>query len=176
MAVGTNPTKVSGGPYFAPRIQQTIDGWRKADPKSKKKMPVEVDVPEWLAERGQDSYATECMRAVGDHSLVAFYFLLRIGEYTCKGTRNESKQTVQFCMRDVVFFEKDKPGCPATLSRTASDNALLNAGGGTLKLKNQKNGWKDVCVNQEANGLDFLCRIWALTRRYIHIRQNGGGG
>jgi hypothetical protein len=53
MAVGTNPTKVSGGNKFAPRIQQTIDGWRKADPTSKKKMPVEVDIPEWLAERGR---------------------------------------------------------------------------------------------------------------------------
>ena len=175
MAVGTNPTKVSGGNKFAPRIQQTIDGWRKADPTSKKKMPVEVDVPEWLAERGRESFATERMRAVGDHALIAFYFLLRIGEYTCKGTRNESKQTVQFRMRDVVFFDKDKSGRPATLSRTASDDALLNAASGTLKLENQKNGWKDVCVHQEANGLDFLCPIRALARRYIHIRRNGGG-
>ncbi len=42
----------------------------------------------------------------------------------------------------------------------------------TLKLDNQKNGWKGVCVNQEANGEPFLCPVRALGRRYIHIRNN----
>ncbi len=43
-----------------------------------------------------------------------------------------------------------------------------------MKLDNQKNGWKGVCVDQETNGEDYICPIRALGRSYLHIRQNGG--
>ncbi len=44
----------------------------------------------------------------------------------------------------------------------------------TLKLDNQKNGWKGVCVHQEANGEIFNCPVKALARRVIHIHENKG--
>ena len=66
---------------------------RKEDPPTSKKLPVEVDVPEEVAKLGASPDASEHTRTVGDLSLIAFYFLLRVGEYTVKGTRNESKQT-----------------------------------------------------------------------------------
>ena len=81
-----------------------LDGWRKEDPATTKKLPVEADVPEFLAERGRKSNATELEAAVGDSALMAFYYLLRVGEYTIKGRRSESKQTVQFKMEDATFF------------------------------------------------------------------------
>ena len=31
-----------------------------------------------------------------------------------------------------------------------------------MKLDNQKNGWKGVCVYHEANGKEFLCPVRAL--------------
>ena len=40
-------------------------------------------------------------KAVGDLSLIAFYFLLRVGEYTVKGTRNKLTQIEQFKIKDV---------------------------------------------------------------------------
>jgi hypothetical protein len=47
-----------------------------------KQLPVEAEVPELLAERGRRPFATEQDRAVGDLTLIAFYYLLRIGEHT----------------------------------------------------------------------------------------------
>ena len=44
-------------------------------------------------------------KAVGNLSLVAIYYLLRIGEYTVKRYKNNTKQTEQFKMRDVTFFK-----------------------------------------------------------------------
>jgi hypothetical protein len=41
-----------------------------------------------------------------------------------------------------------------------------------LKLDNQKNGWKGVCVHQEANGEEFKCPVQALARRVLHLRNN----
>jgi methyl coenzyme M reductase gamma subunit len=43
-----------------------------------------------------------------------------------------------------------------------------------MKLDNQKNGWKGVCVYHETNGEEFLCPVRALGRRYVHIRKHGG--
>ncbi len=45
-----------------------------------------------------------------------------------------------------------------------------------LKLDDQKNGWKGVCVHQEANGNEFNCPVRALARRVIHLRTNGALG
>ena len=77
-------------------MQQTYDGWRKEDLPTTKMLPVESDVPEWMVDLGQEGLATELDQAVGDLVMVAFYYLLRIGEYTIKGSRNETKQMVQF--------------------------------------------------------------------------------
>jgi hypothetical protein len=43
----------------------------------------------------------------------------------------------------------------------------------TLKLDNQKNGWKGVCVYHETNGDNLHCPVRALRRRYLHLRQHG---
>ena len=93
-----------GSVKLLPRLQQTYDGWRKEDPPTSKMLPVESDVSEWLVAGGTRHGATELDRAVGDLAMVAFYYLLRVGEYTIKGTRNETKQTIQFKMEDVTFF------------------------------------------------------------------------
>ncbi len=49
---------------------------------------------------------------------------------------------------------------------------ILSADSATLKLDNQKNGWKGVCINQEANGEEIFCPVRALGRRYGHIRTH----
>jgi hypothetical protein len=85
-----------------------FEGWARADGPVEKKMPVEIDVPEFLVKYVLEEGASEKVKAVGDLSLIAFFFLLRIGEYTSKGTRNESKRTVQFRIKDVTFFKRDK--------------------------------------------------------------------
>jgi hypothetical protein len=62
-------------------------------------LPVEADVPELLVELGYGKDGTTQTQAIGDLALVAFYYLLRIGEYTVKGRRKsnkQAKQTVQF--------------------------------------------------------------------------------
>ncbi len=52
---------------------------------------------------------------MGDLSLIVFYYLLHIGEYTVKGKHNNIKQTVQFKLEDVTFFKKNEDRT-ATLS------------------------------------------------------------
>ena len=49
------------------------------------------------------------------------------------------------------------------------DEDILSADGETLKLDNQKNGWKGVCVYQEHNGNEKLSPVRALGRRCVSI-------
>jgi hypothetical protein len=106
LACNNNPTKVAGSDKFISAIQVMIDGYTKADPPTTKMLPVEADVPKLLVKMGYGQSGSSHMQAVGDLSLIAFYYLLRIGEYTVKGKQNESKQTTQFKLEDVTFLKK----------------------------------------------------------------------
>jgi hypothetical protein len=169
-----NPTKLPDSKDLLPQLAQTLEGWQKANPPTTKQLPIKADVPELLAATGAKPGMSELVKAVGDWTLIGFYCLLRVGEYTVKGSRNETRQMTQFCMRDVTFFRKDGQGRLRQLSRHAPPWAVLSADGATLKLDNQKNGWRGVCIHHEANGDDYFCPVHALGRRYIHIRKGMG--
>ena len=169
LARGVNPTKMENSDKLLPRLTQMLDGWRKQDPPTIKKLPVEADVPELLSTVGALPTANQLDQAIGDLALIAFYFLLRVGEYTIKSTRNHTKQTVPFRVSDVTFFKHDAQGNLRQLSRQASNTEIMSAASATLKLDNQKNGWKGVCIHQETNGEITHCPVRALGRRLAHI-------
>ena len=149
-----------------------LAGWRKQDPPTLKKLPVPIDIPEFLAALGTSRGANELDQAIGDLTLIAFYYLLRVGEYTIKGSRNSTKQTVQFRIQDVTFFSRDTMGNVRQISRLAQAEDIMMAASAMLKLDNQKNGWKGVCVHHETNGHPIHCPVRALGRRYLHICQH----
>ena len=55
-----------------------LDGWKKDDPPSMKKFPIEVDIPEHIVGRAMENYADKGRKAIANLTLVAFYFLLRV--------------------------------------------------------------------------------------------------
>ncbi len=95
LACNENPTKVTGSDKFLPSLQIMLEGYSKADPPTKKMLPVEADVPELLVKMRYGKEGTIHTQAIGDLSLIAFYYLLRIGEYTVKGKRKNTRQTKQ---------------------------------------------------------------------------------
>jgi hypothetical protein len=85
LACNNNPTKIVGSYKFIPAIQVMTDGYTKADPPMKKMLPVEANVPKLLDKIRYDKSGLVHSQAVGNLSLIAFYYLLRIGKYTVKG-------------------------------------------------------------------------------------------
>jgi len=81
---------------------------------------------------------------------------------------------VQFKYEDVTFFKKNTSGQLWCLSRHAPAHLIATADGATMKLDNQKNGWKGVCVYQETNREDYLCPVRVLGCHFLHIRKHGG--
>jgi hypothetical protein len=175
LACNANPTKLDGTDKLLPRLGQMLDGWRKTDGPVLKKLPVEADIPEYLVQLGLHPAASPHEQVVGDLALIAFYYLLRIGEYTVKGTRNETKQTQQFKLADVTLFKRDQTGSLHQLPRQASSKLIMTADSATLKLDNQKNGWHGVCIHHESNGQEAFDPVRALGRRVLHIRSNAPG-
>jgi hypothetical protein len=106
LVINKEPQKVEGTNNFIPIISQTLQEWAKEDPPTNKKLPVETDVIEHLVKCSMAPGADSRTKCIADWILIAYYCLQRIGECTLKGLRNESKQTVQFRMRDVTFLRK----------------------------------------------------------------------
>ena len=74
------------------------------------KLPVETDIPQFIADLGTLPDATALDWAIGDLTLITFYYLLSVGEYTTKLTWANIKQTIQFRLCDVTFFKHDTTG------------------------------------------------------------------
>jgi hypothetical protein len=69
-----------------------------------------------------------------------------VGEYTCKATRQESKQTVQFKFEDITFLKRNTKGQLRCIAQTAPDWMIATANGATLKLDNKKMAGRE-CVS-----------------------------
>ena len=142
----------------------------KTQPPVKNISPVEVNLPELICEHGLNPLTCEHSKAVGDLVMIVFYYLLRCGEYCVNTKEPGKKQTVQFRVKDVTFFKRDVGGRLRQLPKKTPDWMLCCADSATLNISNQKNGHKNVCVNQESNGKSDLCLVCALARRTQHVR------
>ena len=98
--------------------------------------------------------------------LIAFFFLLRVGEYTYTRA-NTKKRTRPFTIEDVTFWHHTRL-LPQTLS---TRDLLTQATAATMSIKNQKSGEKYQPVHVDALRTD-LCPIKALIRRVKHVRTH----
>ncbi len=58
-----------------------LDGYGKENPATIKKLPVQLDVPELLVSMAYNGSGTNHDKATADLMMIAFYYLLRVGEY-----------------------------------------------------------------------------------------------
>ncbi len=150
-----NPTKITGSDKHVLHLQQGLDWWPKLDPPSAKKLPIKVDILEFLVSIAIANGRGPTEVAVGDLSLITFYCLLQVREYTVKQSHNNTKQRVQFVLCDNIF---DLAPCGA-LPQVAPDapaSKIMTADGAKLHLENKKNGWKGLCIYHEHVALGFL--------------------
>ena len=150
-----------------------MEGFRREDPPSIPQLAVPVSVPNMCYTAGQNS-RDEKKKATGDLILIAFYFLLRVGEYTQpkfvyrNGEKRRTTRTKQFSVGNVGFFKDSK-----VVSRHSSLETLLSCDAITLKITNQKNGRMGETIHQEA--VQIGCNpVAALAHRVHHILTNGG--
>jgi integrase len=100
--------------------------------------------------------------AVADLLTIAFFFLLRPGEYTMPTSRSKTR-TVQFRRQDVRFFRNGN-----ILPHSAPLPELRNADAVRLYLDNQKNGQRGSTMHHTARTGTF-CPVKALANRVHYL-------
>jgi hypothetical protein len=105
-------------------------------------------------------------QALGDLTCIAFYYLLRVGEYTYKPPKQRTR-TQRFRIKDILFRRADQSLIP----NTAPLQELLRATHATLCISNQKNGKRGQCISHHCPGT-HTSPIKALARRVAHIMAN----
>ena len=100
--------------------------------------------------------------AIADLLTIAFFFLLRPGEYTMPSARTKTR-TVQFRRQDIRFFHQG-----SVLPHNAPLPQLLTADAVRLYIDNQKNGQRGSTMHHTARAGPF-CPVKALARRVHHL-------
>ena len=102
--------------------------------------------------------------------LIAFYYLLRIGEYTTKTRRKKKTRTRQFRENNVMLFKLNADGELQALTCNVSPEEVMSADAATLRISNKKNGHKGACFHHMAK-MEHLkeCPVRSLGRRIVHI-------
>jgi hypothetical protein len=154
-------------------VARLIEGYRREDPPAVAQLALPISVPTHCQHK---AYTTSCdkEKAIGDLTIIAFFYLLRVGEYTKpkfttrNGTVVRTTRTIQFSVANVGFFRDHK-----VLPRNSNLNTLLTADSCTLKITNQKNGKMGQTIHHHATGKDN-CPVRAVAHRVYHILSNGG--
>ena len=162
-----------GDQKYTLAIERMVEGFRREDPPSTPQLAVPVTVPHNCYSAGLLSQDPQIL-ASGCLATIAFYFLLRVGEYTQpkwvirNGKKIRATRTVQFEVGHIGFFKNGK-----ILPRSSPLTTLLTSDSATLKITNQKNGRMGETVHQRATN-KVGCPVQALARRVHHILSNGG--
>ena len=151
------------GKEFDLPIQRHLKQYRDADPPPKPKLAIPVSTVKTL----KSGYVFSAYhRAVADLVIIAFFYLLRVGEYTMSSRKDrKKKRTVPLRTKDIILWKEDRP-----LPHSAPLGTLLTATSATIKLENTKNGTKNATVHHGAQG-GAICPVAAIARRVHEAYQ-----
>jgi hypothetical protein len=107
------------------------------------------------------------MEAVADLIIIAFFYLLRVGEYTSPA-KLQDKRTIALRDCDVRLWKDGN-----LLPHSAGRGTLLLADSATICIANTKNGTKGAVVHHDAIG-GLICPVAALARRIANIQKGEG--
>ena len=172
LAGKTSPLYRADGIYTLV-LERMIEGYRREDPGAVPQLAVPITLPNMCYKAAMLS-TSPLTQATGQLCLIAFYYLLRVGEYTQprfvlrNGKKHRCTRTKQFTVGNVGFFKNN-----LVLPRNSTLDTLLTADAATLKISNQKNGRMGDTIHQRAVTSE-CCPVKALAHRVHHILSNGG--
>ena len=144
-----DPRRTGAGSDLALPFTHILKSFRDRDPAPKPQVALPVHAIALAAAARNDPTASPRETATAHLVVMAFYFLLRVGEYTLP-PEHRTTRTVQFRLCDIRFWQGQ------TLLPLTSDAAVLAAASSvTLIMDNQKNGQRGDIIHQEAVNADF---------------------
>jgi hypothetical protein len=148
-------------------IRKLLDRFKETDPPEKSQLALPTAPFKWLAHEYQYfNVANPNILALADLMVLAFFFLLRVGEYICSSPAAQRKRrTVPLRKQDVQLWQGD-----TKLDHNAPLPVLMTANKVSMALENQKNGQKGKPLTHHSTGDSRFCPVKATTRRLDHLR------
>jgi hypothetical protein len=145
------------------RITRQFKCYKKEDGPPSRVKPVPIIIIIYILHQAYHNDSSEDRRAIADMITIAFYFLLRPGEYT--GTTSDD---TPFRLQDVELHIDDR-----LLDLFTSPLDDLNAATTvSLTFTTQKNGTKGEVITHGLSTDDLACPVKAVIRRILHLRPH----
>ena len=162
LALGAPDPRLDEGKKVDFRLQRQLRSYSKEDPPPDRVKPVPVQVLRRILAVAD---AAECpfIKCTADMISIAFFFLLRPGEYAISPSDSQP-----FTLNSVQLFR----GVSRIDLNVASDAHLLTATFCSLTFDTQKNSVRGEVIGQAPSGDRLLCPARALARRIIHLRHH----
>jgi hypothetical protein len=162
-ALGTQDPRQDAHGQIDFRLQRQLRGYSRADPPPNRVKPIPIQILQHVMALAALASAAHGTKAIADMICLAFFFLLRPGEYT--GTPSE---TTPFTLQDVQCWI----GHQRYLATTIPVADLTRVTFVTLTCTTQKNGVRGEVIGLGRSGNPHLCPVAALTRRIAHLRNH----
>ena len=144
------------------RLTRMLKAYSKDDPAPNRVKPVPIPVLRrimTIAVASDDALNL----AMADMICIAFFFLLRPGEYAIS-----TSESTPFEFKDVQLFR----GQRRLNLLTATEAEILSATFASLTFDKQKNAVRGEVIGHASSGALDLCPTRALARRVLHLRHN----
>jgi len=143
-----------------------METYKREDPATQQQVAVPVAIPNYIFNNTRATYDRR-LRAAGELTLIAFYFLLRVGEYTHHG--RGQRRTQQFRLCDTKFFAN---GTEVKHNQLATHGHAITLV--SLTIDNQKNGKRGETLSHHAltNG-NLCCPVQAVVARVRDMITDG---
>ena len=163
LSLGTDDPRLNSAMKTDFRISRMLAAWKKEDPPANRVKPIPISVIRRIAFITQHLPPNaELLRATADMIIIAFFFLLRPGEYT-----DTPSDTTPFTLGDVQLAIGDRR-LPLD---TATDAELEQARTASLTFTTQKNGVENEVIRHFLSGDPYICAVKAIKRRVSHLRS-----
>jgi len=142
------------------------ESYQCADPTVVRQDAVPVNVPNKIFESSRNCHDHRT-KAVGELAVIAFYFLLHVGEYTF---HNQQKcRTQQFRLQDIKFLARGKEVLANHLKCMEHEVDTVS-----LVIDNQKNGVRgDILSHHAIMRSNPCCPVRAVASRVIDMVDDG---
>ena len=164
LAMGASDPRLNTSGNIDFRLQRMLSCYSKQDPPPNRVKPVPVQVIRRIFAVAATLHHAPQHQCLADMIGLAFFFLLRPGEYA-----HSPSDSSPFQLRDVQLFR----GALRLDLAHATDADLHTATFASLTFRDQKNGVRGEVVGLSHSGDPFLSPPRILARRIIHLRSHG---
>jgi len=158
-----DPRRLVQGGQIDPRLSRQLRGYTKQDPPPARVKPIPVQILRLACQLAEAVNSDESL-AAADMTWLAFFFLLRPGEYT-----SPAEDSHPFRLEDIRLWRNEQ--CLSYCTATEAD--MSSATFVALVFTTQKNGVKGETIGHGRSDDPVACPVRTVVRRLLYLRSLG---